>query len=72
MSELKTKPNKASVTEFINSIEYPVKKQDSKTLVKLMKDISGAKPVVWGTSIIGFGSYHCGSGSSQANHHQIS
>lgn len=58
MSDLKTKPNKASVTEFINSIEDPVKKQDSKALVKLFKEITGHKPVMWGSSIIGFGSYH--------------
>ena len=58
MSELKTKPNKQSVSEFINSIEDPVKKQDSKSLLKLMKEITGSKPVMWGSSIIGFGSYH--------------
>jgi len=58
MSELKTKPNKSSVSGFINSIEDPVKRQDSKTLVKLMQEITGAKPVMWGTSIVGFGSYH--------------
>lgn len=58
MSELKTKPNKNSVSEFIHSIEDPVKKQDSKSLLKLMKEITGSKPVMWGSSIIGFGSYH--------------
>ena len=58
MSELKTKPNKSSVTEFINSVEDPVKRQDSKTLVKLMQEITGSKPLMWGSSIIGFGSYH--------------
>ncbi len=58
MSELKTKPNKASVAGFISSIDDPVKKQDSKQLLKIMGEITGEKPVMWGTSIIGFGSYH--------------
>lgn len=58
MAELKTQPTKANVTDFLNGIEDPVKKQDSITLVKMMQEITGAKPVMWGSSIIGFGSYH--------------
>ena len=58
MSKLKTQPTKASVSNFINSIEDPVKKADSKTLVKMMGEITGSKPVMWGSSIVGFGSYH--------------
>jgi hypothetical protein len=58
MAELKTQPTKASVTDFLNGIEDPVKKQDSLTLVQMMQEITGVKPVMWGSSIIGFGSYH--------------
>ena len=58
MSELKTKPTKSSVPGFIDTIEDPVKRQDCRTLVNLMKKVTGAPPVMWGSSIIGFGSYH--------------
>ena len=58
MSELKTKPNKASVNKFINSIEDPIKREDSKTLLSLMSEVTGDKPTMWGDSIVGFGSYH--------------
>ena len=58
MSKLKTQPNKASVKQFINSIEDPIKKADSQKLIEIMKEITGAKPVMWGSSIVGFGSYH--------------
>jgi hypothetical protein len=55
---IKTQPTKLSVTEFINSVDDEQKRKDAKTLLKLMKDTTGEKPMMWGTSIIGFGSYH--------------
>jgi hypothetical protein len=56
--ELKTKKNKASVSKFINSIEDDQKRKDSKEIIKIIKDLTGEKPVMWGPSIVGFGSYH--------------
>ena len=58
MAELKTKPNEASVEAFLNSVENEKKRQDSYTVLKLMEEITGAPPKMWGDSIIGFGSYH--------------
>ena len=58
MAELKTKPTKASVSAFLNAIEDEQKRKDSKQLAKLMQEITGHKPVMWGPSIVGFGSYH--------------
>lgn len=58
MSQLKTQPTKASVTQFLNSIEDPEKRKDSKTIAKMLGEITGAKPIMWGSSIIGFGNYH--------------
>ncbi len=57
MSELKTKPNKGSVSQFINGIEDAQKKADCKKLLKLMKELTGATPKMWGDSIVGFGNY---------------
>lgn len=58
MSENKTRPNNASVTSFLEAIDDDIKKQDCFTLLELMKKITGQPPVMWGPSIIGFGSYH--------------
>lgn len=58
MGTLKTLPNDASAEDFINSVPDEVKRQDSFTLLKLFSRITGEKPKMWGTSIIGFGQYH--------------
>lgn len=59
MAVTKTKETKVDVTEFINSyVESDQKKEDSFQLIKLMSDWSGFEPKMWGTTIIGFGSYH--------------
>ncbi|HZN54721.1 MAG TPA: DUF1801 domain-containing protein [Candidatus Polarisedimenticolaceae bacterium] len=58
MAEQKTKATGASVDEFIGGIADEGRREDCKTLVKLMKKATGAKPAMWGPSIVGFGSYH--------------
>jgi len=59
MAELKTKQHDSDVTEFINSFaDTEQKRKDSFELLKLMEEITGLKPLTWGPSIIGFGSYH--------------
>ena len=58
MAELKTKPNDKSVTDFLNSVENDTKREDSFTILELMKEVTGVEPIMWGDSIIGFGSYH--------------
>jgi Domain of unknown function (DU1801) len=59
MAELKTKQTDADVNEFINSFaDTEQKRNDSFELLKLMKDLTGSEPKMWGSSIIGFGSYH--------------
>lgn len=58
MAELKTKPNEQSVSDFLNAIEGEQKRADSLFLLELMQKRSGEQPVMWGGSIIGFGTYH--------------
>ena len=58
MAELKTKKNDASVTDFINSVDDEVKRQDSLALLKIYEEITGEKAVMWGPAIVGFGTYH--------------
>ncbi len=58
MAELKTRPTNASVTDFLNTVADERKRHDSYMIVEIMQEITQAKPVMWGDSIIGFGSYH--------------
>lgn len=58
MAELQTKLNDASVQDFLNSMEDENKRQDSFKILQIMQDITGEEPKMWGSSIIGFGSYH--------------
>ncbi len=51
--------NEASVTKFLDGVKDEKRRLDSYTILKLMKQITKAEPKMWGTSIIGFGSYHC-------------
>ncbi len=58
MSELKTVPNQQSPSEFIETIQHPIRKQDSLTLLELFSSITKEPAVMWGSAIVGFGSYH--------------
>lgn len=58
MAELKTKVNKASVDKFLHSIKDEKKREDSFTVLELMKQVTKTEPRMWGSSIVGFGSYH--------------
>jgi hypothetical protein len=55
--ENKTKATKVSVSSFISSIKDEEKRKDAKTLLAMMKKITGKRAVVWGSSIVGFGRY---------------
>ena len=58
MAEPKTKLNEGSVEEFIDRVENEQKRDDSREIIKIMSEITGQPPKMWGTSIIGFGTYH--------------
>lgn len=57
-AEVKTKVNDASVTGFLNSVEDEQKRRDSFEILRMMEQITKEQPKMWGTSIVGFGSYH--------------
>lgn len=57
MAENKTQKTKASVSEFLATVEDEVKRKDSLTLLKLFTDVTNEKAAMWGDSIIGFGTY---------------
>ena len=57
-STIKTLVNDASVSDFINKVADETKRNDSFTLLEIYSRITGEKPKMWGSSIIGFGQYH--------------
>ncbi len=58
MAELKTKPTNASVEKFLNQVADETRREDCFEVAKMMEEITGEKPKMWGPSIVGFGSYH--------------
>ena len=58
MAENKTKVNDASVDAFLHKVADEQKRDDSFTLVKLFEEVTGEPAKMWGTAIVGFGSYH--------------
>ena len=58
MAELRTKKNNASVTAFINSIDDKQQRADARKIAAMMRQATGSRAKMWGTGIVGFGSYH--------------
>ena len=58
MAENKTKETDASVGVFLDAIENEQRRADCFAVAKLMQQVTKAKPKMWGSSIVGFGSYH--------------
>jgi hypothetical protein len=56
-TKLKTKETGASVEAFIASVANETRRADARTLLAMMKRVTGEKPKMWGPSIVGFGRY---------------
>ncbi len=54
---IKTVATDIPVEQFIDKLDQP-QQSDTRLLCQIMTDITGYPPVMWGTAIIGFGSYH--------------
>jgi hypothetical protein len=54
----KTQPTKVSVDEFIASLGDERRARESRTLVEMLRRVTGHEPVMWGPSIIGFDQHH--------------
>jgi hypothetical protein len=57
MAELKTQPNDGSVEAFLESVENQRRREDAFEVLDLMKRVTCEEPTMWGSSIIGFGTY---------------
>lgn len=57
MAETKTKPTQTSAEDFIEAVENPLRRSDARTILAMMEGVTGQAPLMWGPSIISFGSY---------------
>ncbi|MDN3578741.1 DUF1801 domain-containing protein [Chitinimonas viridis] len=57
-STTKTRPSGETIAEFLAGIGDPQRQADCRTLTTLMQEISGYPPVIWASSMVGFGQYH--------------
>jgi hypothetical protein len=53
----KTQPTEADVDAFLNAVPDAGRRDDARTLCRLLADITGEPAVLWGSSIVGFGAY---------------
>jgi hypothetical protein len=58
MSENKTRPTDSSVKAFLDNIADEQRRRDCLELADMMQYITNAEPIMWGSSIVGFGQYH--------------
>jgi hypothetical protein len=58
VAESKTKATDVDPLEFIDKVDGEEKRKDAKDLVRLMSNVTGKPPRMWGPTIIGFGKYH--------------
>lgn len=57
MNKNKTAATRQNVTDFLKTVSDD-KAADASTLIDIMQKVSKLKPVMWGPSIIGFGTQH--------------
>ena len=58
MAENKTKPTDASVEDFLASVENDRRRDDARVVCRMMEEVTGQKPRMWGETMVGFGTYH--------------
>lgn len=58
MYEARTKPTSLTFTSYLAGIQDPSRREDCEQVAVLMEKVTGCKPQMWGTSIVGFDQYH--------------
>ena len=58
MAENKTQPTNVAAEEFLAAVEHPGRRADGFELLEMMRGITGQEALMWGPTIVGFGSYH--------------
>ncbi|MDE0055305.1 MAG: DUF1801 domain-containing protein [Gammaproteobacteria bacterium] len=58
MATLKTRPTDASIETFLDSVDNEDRREDARRVLAIMGRVTGEPARMWGTRIVGFGSYH--------------
>lgn len=58
MAEIKTRPTRVAVDDFIDKVAHPQRREDAKIVRAMMERLTGEPATMWGPTIVGFGSYH--------------
>lgn len=58
MAKNKTTETENSVDAYLQAIQDEKKRVDCALIIDLVKEETGLEPKMWGTGIVGFGSYH--------------
>lgn len=58
MTQNKTQPTKQSVSAFLTAISDEERRKDCGAVARLMQEVTGEKPEMWGAGMVGFGRYH--------------
>lgn len=67
MAERKTQPNAGDVTAFLDAVPDEGRRADAQAVVALMRAVTGAEPVMWGSAIVGFGEFAYPNGRGQVS-----
>jgi Domain of unknown function (DU1801) len=51
-----TRPTDADVDAFLEAVPDQRRRDEARTVCRLMQEVTGEVPVLWGTGIVGFGS----------------
>jgi len=63
----KTLPTDADVHEFIAAATPAKRREDGEVLARIFSEVTGETPVMWGPSIVGYGTYTYASPSNPKN-----
>ena len=55
---MKTKQTDASVSAFLETVADEDRRRDCLSVLALMRDVTKSEPKIWGSNMIGFGTYH--------------
>jgi hypothetical protein len=58
MAKNKTTETKASVANFLATVKDEKKRNDCSAIIDILAKHTALEPKMWGTSIVGFGTYH--------------
>jgi hypothetical protein len=67
VADPKTNSTDADVKAFLAAVTDPGRKADCQAVIRLMKGVTQAEPVLWGASVIGFGTFTTTTASGRTN-----